>query len=491
MASNEESMRSNAGDGAAMLFSAGAGSTAVMRALREACVTMLAALATLGCALEIARGPGPAVLSVVLCLSLSRSQLDRDARGRIEAAIALPLVGLAAIGVGTLLQRAPWLGALVFVGGMFVSIWLRQFGPRMRRAGALIALPFVVLLVTPRIRAVAGGYLPAWFVPVAIALVALAWVSVLHALALRSGFLVAHPTRDHARIAPKSGASLRPVASTRMAIQMAVALAASFVLGYVAFPQRWSWIVLTAFIVASGNRGRLDVAYKSVLRILGAAAGTLVALTLSIHIGAHDATAVAMILGAVFLGVWLRPLGYAWWALFATLALALLQGFSGDSTSAILWPRLQEIVIGAIIGVASAWFVLPVRSTAVLRRRIADALAILSDAIDPASPQRSPVDFIASVAAVEQMAPAFRASRLLTKNMRMVQPADWIDILQDCREPARTFIGRRETPGAVRRAVGAARKAMREPVEILPSLRAVRATLQLAATTGDANDTAL
>ena len=70
-----------------------------------------------------------------------------------------------------------------------------------------------------------------------------------------------------------------------MAIQMAVALVLSFVVGYVYFAERWAWLVLTAFIVLSGNRGRLDVAYKSVLRVLGAAAGTLLAALLSFMSG--------------------------------------------------------------------------------------------------------------------------------------------------------------------------------------------------------------
>jgi hypothetical protein len=107
---------------------------ALLRSLREATVAMLAAIATLLCALAIDPGPGPAVLAVVLCLSLSRSQLDRDSRGRLEAAIVLPIVGLVAVGVGMLLHRIPWLGAVVFVTGMFLSIWLRRFGPMARRA---------------------------------------------------------------------------------------------------------------------------------------------------------------------------------------------------------------------------------------------------------------------------------------------------------------------------------------------------------------------
>ncbi|WP_426700060.1 hypothetical protein ACPPVV_11690 [Rhodanobacter sp. Col0626] len=54
------------------------GAGAVGRAPRDAIVTMLA---TLACTMAIAPEPGPAVLAIVLCLSLSRSHLDRDLRG--------------------------------------------------------------------------------------------------------------------------------------------------------------------------------------------------------------------------------------------------------------------------------------------------------------------------------------------------------------------------------------------------------------------------
>jgi Fusaric acid resistance protein-like len=448
------------------------------RALREASVTMLAAIATLFCALAIDPGPGPAVLAVVLSLSLSRSHLDLDRRGRVEAAIALPMVGLAAVGVGTLLHRAPWLGAALFVAAMFVSIWLRRFGPMARRGGSLIALPFVVLLTTPYIPATPDSRIPAVLVPVVVALLALIWVSALHGLARRVRFLPAAARKPEIPApAPRADSSLRPIASTRMAIQMAVALGVSFVVGYTCFSERWAWIVLTAFIVVSGNRGRLDVAYKSVQRVLGAAVGTIVALLLAVRVESHDATTVVLILVAIFLGVWLRPLGYAWWALFVTLALAMLQGFAGSPAPDILWPRLEEIGVGAVIGVVSAWFVLPVRSTAVLRRRMADALANLSDAFDPATPTRKPNDFVAALAAVEQMAPAFRASRLVTRFFRDVQPADWVDVLIACRDPAIALIEKSETPGTVRRAIGAARKSMREPQQILPALQQLRGSL--------------
>ena len=453
------------------------GAGVLARAFTAAAVTMLAALATLACAMAIDPEPGPGILAIVLCMSFARSHLDHDLRGRIEAAIALPIVGLVVTGLGLLLHHAPWIGACVFVAGIFVSIWMRRFGPDARRAGSLIVLPFIVILTTPYIPARHVSHLVAVLLPIVVALLALFWVAAFQTLARRLNILPPL-RRTTAHIpAPTNESSLRPSASTRMALQMAVALAISFVVGYVFFTERWAWIVLTAFIVNSGNRGRLDVAYKSVLRVGGAAVGTLLALTVTLHVGAHDATTVALILTSVFLGLWLRPLGYAWWALFVTLALALLQGFNGSTTQNILWPRLEEIVIGAIIGVASAWLVYPVRSTAVLRRRIADALAALSDALDPAIPERTADSFVAALDQVEQVAPAFKASRVVTRWLKPVHPADWVDALFACRHPAIALIEEGATPGNVRKAVGAARKAMREPEGLLPALLALRDTL--------------
>jgi hypothetical protein len=448
-----------------------------LRALHEATITMLAATATLLCALALDPEPGPGILAVVLCLSLSRSQLDRDVHGRMEAAIMLPAVGLAALGVGFLVHRAPWLGAIAFIAGMSVPIWLRRFRASIRQAGSLIALPFVVILTTPYVPTTRGGPVMAVLMPIIVAELALVWVSVLHLLARRLHWLPPARLSKTTVVAAPRTSMMRPLPSSRMAIQMAISLGLAFLVGYTLFPGRWSWIVLTAYIVGSGNQGRLDVAYKSVLRVLGAAAGTALALSFTFHLGSNDATTVALILGAVFLGLWLRPLGYGWWALFVTLALSLLQGFDGSSAQSILWLRLEEIVIGAIIAVGAAWFMLPLRSTDVMRRCIADALSVFSESLDPDAPSRESSRLVAAIERVEQVAPAFRASRLATRRYRATQPADWVDALVACRAPAVALIEKRQTPGDVRKAIGAARKAMREPNEILAALEKLRILL--------------
>lgn len=475
------------------------GLTALQRvraAFREALVAMGAALATLGCALALAPAPGPGVLAVVLSLSLSRSRLADDRRHRLESMFVLPLVGLAAVGVGLLLRDVPWLGATLFVAGMALPIWLRRFGPDVRRLGSLLALPFVALLVAPHGAVVRVGPIPALLFPIVVALLATLWAAVGHALALRAGWLAVSPavpamTPKTARApatreaAPAAGmrttdvraAGLKPDASTRMAVQMAAALALSFGVGHVFFAGHWAWLVLTAYIVGSGNRGRLDVAWKSLLRIAGAGAGTVVALLLDFHAAGHGTLVAGLILGAVFLGVWLRPLGYGWWALFVTIALALLQGFSDAPASQLLAQRMLEIVVGAAIAVACAWWLLPVRSTAVLRRRIADALAALSVALDPAYPERTPAPFAAALDDLARIAPSFRALRAATGRWRQPQPADWIDALLDCRDGAIASIESGATPPEARRAAGAARKAQLETATLLPALRALRQAL--------------
>ena len=456
----------------------------LLRSFRETVLTLLAMLATLACAQWFQPGTASAVLGVVLSLSLARSHLAGERRGRLEALLALPLVSLASVGVGALLRHVPWAGATVFVALMALSIWMRRFGPLALRAGSLIALPLVTLLVAPPLPARDGGALSRVLVPVGIAVAALAWVTLAEALGRRIGWLA--PPDPHALDGEAPGeraaGAMRPSPHTRMALQMAAALAASFAVGAAFFPAHWSWIVLTAFIVNSGNRGRQDVVHKSALRVAGAAAGTVAALALAGFAGAQGVTAGALILACVFLGTWLRPLGYGWWALFVTLALALLQGLQPAAAAplSLLWQRLAEIGIGAVIGLAAAWFVFPIRSTDVLRRRLADALAAMSEALDPQREARSPRPVVAALRRVEQLRPSFHARRLALRRWQALQPADWIDALVACERPVVELVERGETPGAVRKAIGAARKAMREPAEIRPALEALRQALERA-----------
>ena len=79
---------------------------------------------------------------------------------------------------------------------------------------------------------------------------------------------------------------------------------------------------------------------------------------------------------------------------------------------------------------------------------------------------------------VEQLRPSFRARRLALRRWQPVQPMDWIDALAACAAPVVALAERGQTPGAVRKAVGAARKAMARAGEIGPALAALRQVLE-------------
>jgi uncharacterized membrane protein YccC len=245
-----------------------------------------------------------------------------------------------------------------------------------------------------------------------------------------------------------------------MAVQMALSLAVAFAVGRWRFPLHWSWVVLTAFIVASGNRGRGDVLHKSGLRIVGALGGTVAATVLAGRVPAGSPLTVMAIFVVLALAVWLRPLSYAYWAAGITAVLALLNGYFGVSGDGALGQRLEGILVGAAIAVAAAWLVMPIRTTDVLRRRTAVALAALSDVLaallrDPSAAHDAAHRFHGGLEGIEQIAAPLRVHRRLRR--RPGHRADAIDALLACHAPVATLAAadpERIARGDTRQAIG-------------------------------------
>lgn len=465
-------------------------------------------------------GGASAVLATVVALSLGR----REFAGRAEfarSALLLPVIGVAAAGVGWLLTAEPVVGAVVFVAGMSVPVWLRRFGPRAARLGALIALPLTAMLVVP---VAPAAEVPIWastLLALISGVVAVLWVALAREVLVlvgasplrRRGAAAVRPAPEPAAAprvpskppAPQQGRRRLP-ASTRMALQLAIALSVAFVVGWLVFPAHAIWVVLTAYIVNAGNRGRGDVLHKSVLRVVGALGGSVAAVGMALAVPtAGGFAAVVVIFAALFVGTWLRTYSYAYWALTVTLVITLLQELFGVSPllgpgglageAGMLGERIAAIVVGAVIGVASAWFILPVRSTDVLRRRLSELLVALTTALAPDAedtddrPARIAA-FHSALARVEELAPAHRARRLLG-GRRTVQPIDCIDAAAalgpalDGRFGDGRYGARRkadpEARSRLREAIGQARRSLGAPADlerIHSSLLAVAGALE-------------
>lgn len=414
------------------------------------------------------------LIAVVLALTLARTQRGADLRGRLIGLVVLPLIAVAASEIGNLMLHHPNYGDALFALAVSLSIWLRRFGQRATKAGTLLALPFVAILVTP-IPMPPGHGATGW--SAVIALIAFVSVSVVQLAAQRIGFLreqsaARHGESPHAKTAAHgtppnplsppapSKPSKRVIPSTRMAVQMGLVLGAAFIIGRWGFTPRWAWTVITAFVVCSANRGRGDVVYKSLLRLAGAAGGTIVATLLAGLFGPHDNRSIALIFVVLAVANWLRSFSYAYWAGCVTSVLALLQGYFGEVHLSLLATRLEEILVGTAIAIAGSWLVLPVRTTDVVRRRVGDALvtlgelltALREDPSDQLALQALGARFEWNLNQVQQVATPLRAYRVAARHIRLMQRrrfsqlADAIDAVQRCAEPVRLLIRSADAP---------------------------------------------
>jgi uncharacterized glyoxalase superfamily protein PhnB len=412
-----------------------------------------------------AQSSGPAVAAAVFSLGYGRRRTTHGARDLLFVPLVVAFVALAALGVGRLLLVSPIAGAVLFVAGMFLAVYTRNFTGRLRQLGVLIALPLITMLVVPATPAHApGGPLVDIALGASAGVVSLAFAMLAQAVMVRLGF--AAPRAVPETLAPGAHGM---TAATKMALQMAVALTIAFALGFAVFPEHWGWTVLTAFIVCSGARGRGDAVYKGVLRLAGAIGGTIVAAIAS-HIWAPAGIGEAIaIFGLLFFALLLRDVNYAFWAAGSTLILALLARTADGFNLALLGTRLEAILAGAVCAVIATWFVFPIRTEDVIRRRLADALKAFDDVVVHAHDAAARHDHVAHfehrMTELDGVAPPVRwHRRLFVHSASSEHPADWIDLAREIRRGASdvtsgSVTGEKQR-GRLRRAIGASRKAI-------------------------------
>ncbi len=222
-------------------------------AVRSAVVTMAAVVLTLGVALALDPGPGPAVFAMLLAISLSRSQLERDLRGRLEAGIAMPLVSLIGLGVGALLTSAPVVGAAIFSAVLAFP----SCSDASARSCGVWGADRPAVHDTPHRTSVRPRARPALERRLALVIGVVAWgaVTVLQLIAIRLGALPRQPAGGSGSGASHTWGRMRPDATIRLTVQMLVTVGAAFAVGFVFFADRWSWVVITALTVTLGNMG--------------------------------------------------------------------------------------------------------------------------------------------------------------------------------------------------------------------------------------------
>lgn len=166
--------------------------------------------------------------------------------------------------------------------------------------------------------------------------------------------------------------------TTRQAIQVGVAASIAIVAGELVSPARWYWAVITAFLVFAGTSSRGDVLSRGWGRIIGTIGGVFAGVGLAALGSGSQLYALMLLFGCLFLALYLVRVSPALMAFWVTALLALLYGLIGQFSVATLVLRVEETAVGAVLGVAAAYLVLPKRS----REAFAEALDGLVDAVD-------------------------------------------------------------------------------------------------------------
>lgn len=167
--------------------------------------------------------------------------------------------------------------------------------------------------------------------------------------------------------------------TTRQAAQAATAAALAILAGQLISPQRYYWAVIAAFIVFTGTATTDETIRKSIGRILGTALGLIAAVGLANLTHGQPIVALSLIMVSIFVGFYLQQVSQAAMIFCITIMLGQMYGLLGTFSEGLLVLRLEETVVGGLIGALTAVLVLRAGTRETLRQARREFLTVLSE----------------------------------------------------------------------------------------------------------------
>jgi uncharacterized membrane protein YccC len=153
----------------------------------------------------------------------------------------------------------------------------------------------------------------------------------------------------------------------RTAIQMGIAVGAAVAAGDLLSPHRFYWAVIAAFVAFMGANNAGEQIRKAFFRVAGTLAGVAAGSLLATAVGHHPYWSVAVILAALFFGLYLLRINYALMVFGITVMVSQLYVQLGEFSNSLLLLRLEETAIGAAVTIPVVILVLPLPTRRVLR----------------------------------------------------------------------------------------------------------------------------
>ncbi|MFG5722654.1 FUSC family protein [Streptomyces murinus] len=186
--------------------------------------------------------------------------------------------------------------------------------------------------------------------------------------------------------------------TTRQAIQVAVAGTLAILAGRELSQARYYWAVLAAFIAFAGTATRSETSIKAVNRVVGTLVGLGAGIGLAHLTAGHTGWVLVVIVTSMSLGFYLVNVSYACMIFFVTIMVSQLYSVLHEFSAGLLLLRLEETALGAAIGIAVAYFILPTSTRDTVesaRRAYFRALADLLDRAAPTRPDGTGLDALA------------------------------------------------------------------------------------------------
>jgi hypothetical protein len=172
---------------------------------------------------------------------------------------------------------------------------------------------------------------------------------------------------------------------TRVAIQIGIAVGGAIILGVQISSYRFYWAVIAAFVTFMGANSSGEQVRKGFLRVAGTVAGILIGSLLVNVVGHNPYGSIAVILAALFFGIYLLRVNYAFMVVGITIMVSQLYQQLGEFSNSLLLLRLEETAVGAAFAMTVALTVLPLRTRRVLRVGMRNLVQSVAQLVEHAS----------------------------------------------------------------------------------------------------------
>jgi hypothetical protein len=165
------------------------------------------------------------------------------------------------------------------------------------------------------------------------------------------------------------------------AIRLGVAVVVAASLGSWLSDRRFYWAVIAVFVSYMGTNTSGEQLIKAGQRVGGTVIGILIGSLLANAIG-HSTWSIAVVLAALFLGIYFMRASYALMVLAVTITVSQLYVQLGEYTNHLLVLRLEETAIGAAVAVLAALVIFPIHARQATRVAARDFYARLGELLD-------------------------------------------------------------------------------------------------------------